>query len=241
MNFTVLDWNGEFVEVSKVLEEVRHNKFVYWHLKLKTDLGIEKEWVVRRQINNYLPVIADCLKPLFRIPQTGCLTTKVRGKLYILLRSFDPHITPEVTLYDCYKNNRTSYDMRIMAQNIYCYRHMLGMSSSNDSNLVVRMKNGRYIVYSFIDNFSRDLSTYTQQESLYSSLNQTIIRRWFTDNFDNIVEIETIIKRLIPDENQFRDKTNFIIDKALEIIKSIDSELIWYHGLIVDFLINKLI
>ncbi len=202
------------------------------------EVPIEKIWVIRRLIKDLRPVIADEIKTIFQIPKLGTLTTTKGKKVFLLIRSYDPNVTPELTLQDYMKQDRRSQDLQEQVQRIYAFRMVLGMSVNIDSSLCIRLMGRRPVVYSLYDSFPEEIKKPIFPEAVYN--------KWF-ESQEEIVTISDRIADMIgaprPDkedqEGRLEEATDRISTLLEPIVRRICPDLVWFESEIINKLICK--
>lgn len=226
-------WDGSLVKPIQ-LAEIRSDPYVYWQVKING----RKYWVIRRFIKDLRPVIADELKPYFGLNKCGTHYFK-KGKLYVLLiRSRDPHLSPELTLNRYIANPELITDyMREQVQLIYTFRRMTGMSKNINNSLIIRRVGYDLRIYSLYD-------TFPLNDSKAADIPDAVLNRWF--EFDGVEFYDTLADMLgTPRPNN--DDPDDLFGQALHrlnmhlesLIARVDIDLIWYQSDIINYIIGK--
>lgn len=249
-----LKWEGESVKVD-ILETCVKNSFTYLKVEIfpngprKDDSGkLGTYWVIRRLLSDLRPIIADRLKDYCKLNRLGVVRTIIKGRPYILTRSFDPNETPEVPL-NVYIRNKKIEDIPIyvrrQVQKIYSFRMLMGMSNNKDSSLIIRTNRGMIKIYSLIDTFPPS----TGARPKNSEFPESIFNRWFdskdynevrnmTYHIADMIGVERDEKHRFTPDNFDASLDRF--DKFLtNTIEKVDRNLIWLHGDIINLVIGK--
>lgn len=246
MEITILPWNGtclnEFSSV-EIQEEIRIATLTYWQVLISLDESTETHWVIRRQINNKLPIVSEQMKSFLGLPSRGCHSFIYRGKDYILIPARSPYEGGELTLSTALKNDpglKDNLDLRRKVRQIYTFRQILSMSESNDSKLVLRRRSdNEIVVYSLIDNFERNLNNYSNSGKVFKTLSQAVFDRWFSDIHGKTIDLVQCMCNLldvlsISQKDLYMERIFDFLEELNRIIICFDESLIWYTSIVEE-------
>lgn len=238
-------WDGTYlgkIDRNNILLKTSYANRNYWTIHIN-NMTIRCQY---RQANNQFPCLFDELKILFNIGKIGTHWIYYNSKIYILLRvPIDPegNFTYEFTIEYIYKTfgikgfNKNLCDQ---IRNIYIFREIFGIISSNDSNICVRESPYSWRDHQIIS--TNELNIVGDLDS--SILSQRVLNRWFNgDSVNNEMDIHRQLLDMINIDN-YETMNAFVlkIRSHLEIIiNRINRNLIWSISFFIDRMIRLII
>lgn len=218
-------------------------------------------WVIPKVFTDYRIIFANEMKTYFNLPKLEICFTRIKSRSYYLIKSFDPHERPEITLniYTRDLNNDTEI-LYEKIQLIYAYRRLMCMCSNGDHNIIVRQIRGKINLYS-IDTFSEKRGT---------TIDDKVFHKWFdlldrmkkrhkffnpSEKFDEnfippsrstltlATEKLTGIRKPKSLDNEeyekFHNEIEPLIQNLSKIVNSINKDYVWYISDIYNYLLTN--
>lgn len=226
-------WNYHLYDI-EILSTFKKNPFFYWCIKIGDDVF----WVIRRVYIDSRVFIANEMKTFFNLEKLSIITTKYRGKFYVLIRSFDPTITPEITLREYSKTKELlTDDIYDQAVKILSFRRLMCMDNLDDSSIVVRREGLTIKLYSLLDTFNKDGKP---------DIPLVTFRKWFDPIKITLTEATQILLRTsFPRDtsqreiDRFSDDVEPMLNRLKYIVNHYDTNLVWYVSDVSHYLIAR--
>lgn len=249
----------------EILEKVKGGYHNFWKiLAIYTLSNTEVQeilWVIPKVFTDYRILFANEMKTYFNLPKLEICFTRKGGRLYYLIKSFNPHENQEMTLNNYTKDfDNDTESLYEKIQIIYAFRRLMCMSSNEDYNIIVRQIRGKILLYS-IDTFSEKRGT---------TIEDRVFHKWFDlldrirrrnkalgysekvdDNFIPLsrstltiaTEKLTGIKKPTSLDNEEYDKFHNEVDPLIQnlssIVNSINKDYVWYVSDIYNYLLTN--
>jgi hypothetical protein len=229
-------WDYQEYEIT-IIDKITFGQIIYW--KISVDNEISKIfWVIRRTFTDSRVFVVNEMKTFFDLPKLEMISAKVRGRRYVLINTFDPNVTNEVTLREYSKYDVHTTDLYIQAQNIFAFRRLMCMDKIDDASILVRMHGCRIFLYSYIDTFENDGKPvipmvtfnkwFTPTETSLSNATQRLL------GFD--YPTDTSQKEI----DRFSDDVDPIIERIRLLVVHFDKNYIWYVSDVNNYLLSRM-
>nr|QBK90242.1 MAG: uncharacterized protein LCPAC102_01550 [Pithovirus LCPAC102] len=242
MNKPIFIWNGTYLGEffkTNILYETYYiqTKTKYWTINYLSNTLI----CAIKKVDSVMPCIYDELMPIFNLPKIGTHYIKYKNNIYILYKIlYDTNysIMPEILLSSIDINKFDEF-YRSKIRHIYIIRDLIGITHTNDNDIIVRQSYNKNMVLNIIS-----FKTYGINESISinSTITNTCKKKWFTKNKEEI-NIRHIYREIFKDVNNIDDIPIYISDiiiKMSNIIKRINPEYCYITNIISDKIMNKL-
>lgn len=234
-------WDGSFLPIftkENIIHEITDikTKIKYWTISYLGHTTI----CIPRKVENASICIYDELMKVFNLPKMGSHYVKLGSKMVVLLKA------------NIKRNNGISSEMILSTQEIenipenikekiritYTVRDILGVSSTTDSDLVIRYPQCPNYPYYVIS-----MKTYIINEKILNNNLSTITDVAFTKWYKNI-EIWDVYSQLFPSIKKLDDIAVYTLKfktKLDEIIQRVDKSFCYISNLIVNRVTNRLV
>ena len=214
MTHFLLEWNGTFLnnlDKKYIVSDRKEKTLRIMEIKDDSDTVYR---VIVTDFKNSVPLIADELKPLFKLRKLGRHSCMIKGKKKILTRIEENHqIFNEIFCRTCVEDD---------IKKSFFFRFVVGLTYNVDKSLSFEGGN----VTSFYEN---DINFEK------SNLSKTCLNKWFDEGWD---EITLMTKNLLKNSRDMNKKLMSLKFKIHEIVVLVDKEYTWICNQIIDRLNN---
>lgn len=229
-------WEGQEISTESIqyLDKINDSGINYHKIKFEG----KNYWVIRQKFCDRRVIISRELEVYLGIPTLEYL---ICGR-FILIKSYNPTKTPELTLTQYVKQNKDKIPLYLhrQIQNLLSFRYLIGASQNTNSSICIRREGRRLVAYNFKLTFKEERVKFSQG----------MIATWFigiskqsSSKRQRTIE-ECIYNIIIGPDYEFgnRRKLGRKIDKLddflTEIIPQIDQDLVWFQSDIINILIE---
>jgi hypothetical protein len=247
----VLKWDGSNIGSAYVLTQwkIRASKYCILRIPNLLDTDIICNYEITKQ---GFQCLSDELKEVFHILKRGSHQVTLRsikgsydvrlGSYVIFPVQFDATNAPiahtSLSLIETADVRRLNADLVEQIRSLLVYRDLLGMKSTNLSNICIERRGENYIAISV-----GELSTNAATASLFdfSVLSIRLLNEWLTEE-----TIEQVIRRMLRIDPLIKltDISGIItslLDRIEEIVRRVNPEFVWLIGFIGQRVSNALI
>jgi hypothetical protein len=224
-------WNYGRYEIC-IVEKVSKEMIVYWLVSIEG----KEYWVIRKIYTDARIYIANELKGYLGLEKNEMISCFNKGRSYVLIKSFNPHTNPELTLRKYSQIGIFTDDLYIQAQKIFAFKRLLSMSHIDDTSILVRKRGRRVILISYLDVFTK--KDYRIPEITFN--------KWFrpsdmsmsraTELLLNVKYPASLIEREL---NRYNDQIQPLIDQIDTLIQIFDPGLVWMSSDVNHYLILR--
>jgi len=237
----ILEWNGKYLgefDEKSVVHEWVYNADVYHLLKLWN----KPLYCQMRNAGDKYPIIADRIKgEVFDLYQRGTHTITIGDSLYILFYvPIDDNWTlmRETRLNEIPPLSPLRYDnnFRKQVQEVLIYREIMGISSTCESSIGVRLGNDKHYFPLSMHEISTTICNRTSAKKGfdYGVLRMSIFRKWFSSSDEITDALKKLLGCPIDDiEGIFKVK-----NKIDQIINEVNPRFSWYASKIELRILN---
>lgn len=240
-------WNYQIVKCT-IYDRVTCFTLRYWrvHIEIPLPHGLrmmEEHWVMVQPLSDSRQLIVNEMGKYFGLAALDMVVTQYQRRKYILIRSSNPNVHPEMTLR-VYTQAKTSNegnrtDMLVeRVQNIYAFRRLMCICDSSESSILVRKcgKSGKTILYSLINKFDDDNSV---------EITTSVLERWFVNKeTEQHISLARVMSRLTgveypvneDDLDRYMNEVDGIIEHMDSVVSQMDASAIKYVSDVYHYL-----
>jgi hypothetical protein len=229
-------WDYQEYEIT-IIDKITFGNIIYLKISVDSEVG-KIYWVIRRIFVDARVFVVNEMKTFFNLPKLEMISAKISGRRYILINTFDPNVTNEVTLREYSKYDVHTTDLYIQAQNIFSFRRLMCMNKIDDSSILVRMQGCRIFLYSYVDTFENDGKPI---------IPMVTFNKWFTPTETSLSNAtQRLLRCEYPRDNsqkeidRFSDDVEPIIERIRLLIVHFDINFIWYVSDVNNYLLSRM-
>ncbi len=208
-NDFILPWNGTWLgnyDKDNIIRKIKHYPYDCYEINMMYKNTTVNMTVAMHSYGSSIPCIIDELAPLYGQCKIGTHTIAFGKKNYVMY-----HIGCNYVTLANY-NGPISEDMRQDVRDIFTFRLIMGQNQNNENSIIINNE----CLMSLRNN-------YIPERLDVMDISSSVVRDWSLNNFAESV------KRM-----QLHHGGSRLRSLTQSVIRKLDSELIWFDGLIMS-------